>query len=198
MGEGYAILQRLKLESGRYRVIEKYVGVKRIENRFQLVDQIDLNPSEKDHNEANIMQIREMGGDIFSINDFTVIARKSCQGLALDQYVKAVKKLESTRNIVNFLKIMYSSCAEIKKTHQSRILHRDLKPSDILVNENLSVIISGFEPQAKKLEGESDTTEDEYVGAIFPIYQIMLQHKKDQGNSKLFRYGFETDVETLR
>ena len=93
------------------------------------------------HNE-NIVKYFES----FTDNEYFYIVMEYCQGLDLKKYINKYKKEKGNKrmdpNII--YKYIIDICKGLKEIHSNNIIHRDIKPDNLLITENNKIKICDF------------------------------------------------------
>ncbi|EGZ09371.1 hypothetical protein PHYSODRAFT_383480, partial [Phytophthora sojae] len=100
-----------------------------------------------------------------------------CGGMLLSKNKKGVKAQEAR-------KIIYQLCKALEYCHSNRIIHRDVKPDNILIDENGDIKLCDF-GVARTVQFEGDPLTD-YVSTRW--------YRPPEQELRSDRYSFDTDV----
>ena len=129
----------------------------------------------------NIAIIYDMGHE----NEQPFLAMEFITGQSLKQYIKS-----GSANIPIIVKIMSKICDAVHYAHLQGVVHRDLKPGNVLLDVNLEPKVLDF-GLAKSLEGQSDLSQD---GQILGTIKYM---SPEQANGDLEKIDAVSDVYSL-
>ena len=116
----------------------------------------------------NIVQIYAMGHD--EERDLHYIAMEYARGWPLDVMIKHRKRLSLRRALL----VIRQAAAALDEAHRKNIIHRDIKPNNILVKKDGSVKVLDF-GLAKALDGSADLTA-EHMQLGTPAYMAPDQY----------------------
>ena len=94
---------------------------------------------------------------------------------SLENFIGNFKKKGIPIPIVNIKKIMKQLLEGLKFVHSKKICHRDLKPDNILMDENLEVKLCDF-GSSKKLDGKSKQNIPHVVSRYYRAPELLLCH----------------------
>jgi serine/threonine protein kinase len=97
----------------------------------------------------NIVQIHEW----FEENNTGYIVMQLVKGKSLDQILKTEKRLSEAKIKIYFIKIAQT----LKIVHQHRLLHRDIKPDNIIINEQDEPILIDFGNAKEYIAGKTQS-----------------------------------------
>ena len=84
--------------------------------------------------------------DSFIDNKYFYIVMEYCQGLDLKKYINKYKKVKGNEKInPNIIyKFIIDICKGLKEIHKKNVIHKDIKPENLLITENNKIKICGF------------------------------------------------------
>ncbi|MFQ5607725.1 MAG: serine/threonine-protein kinase, partial [Candidatus Zixiibacteriota bacterium] len=127
----------------------------------------------------NIVVIYDFGSE----GDVQYIAMEFLEGRTLEEMIK--KKVNFNYKIV--AKMIYQICSALQYAHDQSIVHRDVKPANIMVLPDYSVKVMDF--GIARVESTSMTKTGVAMGTPNYISPEQLQGKKIDGRSDLFSLG---------
>ena len=143
-------------------------------------------------NEANILSKLSSENivkyyDSFLDNDSFNIIMEYCDGLDLRKFINEHKRKNVLieRNII--LHIISGICKGLKVIHNSKLIHRDLKPDNIFLTADLTVKIGDF-GLSKELNNSKDYAVSE-VGTLFYMAPEILNGKKYNNKVDMWALG---------
>lgn len=147
LGKRYELIEKVGaggmaiVYKGRCHLLNRYVGVKIL--RPELVEDANFVERFKRESQAaaslshhNIVNVYDVGQEG---NIYYIVMEYIC-GDTLKEYVKEKGKLESDEAI----KIALQIAAALEHAHRNGIVHRDIKPQNILIGQDGSVKVADF------------------------------------------------------
>ena len=143
-------------------------------------------------NEANILSklrsenIVKYYGSFLDNDSFNIIM-EYCDGLDLRKFINEHKRKNVLieRNII--LHIISGICKGLKVIHNSKLIHRDLKPDNIFLTADLTVKIGDF-GLSKELNNSKDYANSE-VGTLFYMAPEIVNGKKYNNKVDMWALG---------
>ncbi|HUT34205.1 MAG TPA: protein kinase [Planctomycetota bacterium] len=130
-------------------------------------------------NHPNIIEIYTVGQQ----GNLQYIAMELVEGENLSQIVRREKRLDPARA----LGYMKQTCAALAKAHATGIVHRDIKPMNILVSRDGTAKVADF-GLAKRMEGDlAATVEGQITGTV--LYMSPEVAGGEQGNARSDLYS---------
>jgi serine/threonine protein kinase len=124
----------------------------------------------------NIYKIYEIG----EVGGFYVILSKYITGQSFGKFMKHLQKRE------HFIKVLYGILNGLAFLHETCIQHVDIKPSNIIVDENMNSVLIDFD-LAKNISDEY--INDKYIMGTFPYIPRETFDKK--------KYYLKSDIWSL-
>ena len=130
----------------------------------------------------NILRIHDLG----EVNGMKFITMAYVEGQDLHQIIKANPKLPLER----VLKFAAQLAGALAAAHAEDVVHRDLKPQNILVDKNDQVYISDFGLAKSFAEGAVGMTQTgAFLGTPRYMSPEQVEGKATDGRSDLYAYG---------
>lgn len=123
------------------RVLNRYVAVKVLKREFR-EDEMFVQKfrteaqSAAGLSHANIVNVYDVGED----NGLYYIVMELVEGITLKDYIKKKGKLNAKETI----SIAIQVCSGIEAAHNSKIIHRDIKPQNIIISKEGKVKVTDF------------------------------------------------------
>lgn len=118
----------------------------------------------------NIVQIHEW----FEENNTGYIVMQLVKGKSLDQILKTEKRLSEAKIKIYFIKIAQT----LKIVHQHRLLHRDIKPDNIIINEQDEPILIDFGNAKEYIAGKTQSMSAIATLEYAPLEQLTSYAKR--------------------
>ncbi len=132
-------------------------------------------------NHPNIIEIYTVGQE----GDLQYIAMELVEGENLSQIVRREGRLDPARA----LGYMKQTCAALAKAHATGIVHRDIKPMNILVAADGTVKVADF-GLAKRMEGDlAATVEGQITGTVLYMSPEVAGGEQGDARSDLYSLG---------
>jgi serine/threonine protein kinase len=159
----YKILETL----GNEAMCIKYKVLNITNNEIYAIKQIPLN-DDKDleilKNEATILSSIQNENivkyyDYFNENNYFNIVMEYCQGLDLKKYINKFKEEDKRIDRNSIYKYIIDICKGLKEIHSKNIIHKNIKPENLILTENNKIKICDFGID-KQLNYHTKTPED--------------------------------------
>ncbi len=115
----------------------------------------------------NIVQIY----DASITSKFPYLVMEYIQGKDLRQFIQEYSRKQSRISLTASLRIIYSVGLALAFAHQNKLIHRDVKPSNILLEDSGRVVLTDF--GLSKMIGEPTTSEIEGTPAYIAPEQAL-------------------------
>ncbi|MFA7672666.1 MAG: Stk1 family PASTA domain-containing Ser/Thr kinase [Clostridia bacterium] len=149
----------------RDKVLNRIVAVKTLKDEFaQDKDFIKrfkdeaLSVAKLSH--ENIVNVYDVGYD----NSLNYIVMECIEGTTLSSYMETTGPLE----IKEVIEISVQICAALEHAHSNGIIHRDIKPQNILISKNGKIKVTDF-GIAKAINTQTLTTDNKAFGSVHYI-----------------------------
>lgn len=149
----------------RDKVLNRIVAVKTLKDEFaQDKDFIKrfkdeaLSVAKLSH--ENIVNVYDVGYD----NNLNYIVMECIEGTTLSSYMEMTGPLE----IKEVIEISVQICAALEHAHSNGIIHRDIKPQNILISKNGKIKVTDF-GIAKVINTQTLTTDNKAFGSVHYI-----------------------------
>uniref|UniRef100_A0A8C2GWA2 Protein kinase containing Z-DNA binding domains n=1 Tax=Cyprinus carpio TaxID=7962 RepID=A0A8C2GWA2_CYPCA len=113
---------------------------------------------------------------------YLFIQMEFCEGGTLTDWIKARNQMEKQRSIVEIHKIFYEIITGVEYIHAEKLIHRDLKPDNILFGADGKVKIGDFGLVAAQTDQNGDPIERSNRGT--PTYMSPEQKSKKNYDEK--------------
>ncbi|KTF92007.1 hypothetical protein cypCar_00042977 [Cyprinus carpio] len=126
-----------------------------------------------------------LGMESLSVTDsrtYLFIQMEFCEGGTLTDWIKARNQMEKQRSIVEIHKIFYEIITGVEYIHAEKLIHRDLKPDNILFGADGKVKIGDFGLVAAQTDQNGDPIERSNRGT--PTYMSPEQENKKTYDEK--------------
>uniref|UniRef100_A0A8C2BMC1 Protein kinase containing Z-DNA binding domains n=1 Tax=Cyprinus carpio TaxID=7962 RepID=A0A8C2BMC1_CYPCA len=117
-----------------------------------------------------------------SSRTYLFIQMEFCEGGTLTDWIKARNQMEKQRSIVEIHKIFYEIITGVEYIHAEKLIHRDLKPDNILFGADGKVKIGDFGLVAAQTDQNGDPIERSNRGT--PTYMSPEQKSKKNYDEK--------------
>uniref|UniRef100_A0A8C1YAF9 Protein kinase containing Z-DNA binding domains n=1 Tax=Cyprinus carpio TaxID=7962 RepID=A0A8C1YAF9_CYPCA len=117
-----------------------------------------------------------------SSRTYLFIQMEFCEGGTLTDWIKARNQMEKQRSIVEIHKIFYEIITGVEYIHAEKLIHRDLKPDNILFGADGKVKIGDFGLVAAQTDQNGDPIERSNRGT--PTYMSPEQKNKKNYDEK--------------
>ncbi|MBM4034678.1 MAG: hypothetical protein FJ291_23285 [Planctomycetes bacterium] len=132
-------------------------------------------------NHPNIIEIYTVGQQ----ENLHYIAMELVEGESLSQLVRRERRLDPARA----LGFMKQTCSALAKAHAAGIVHRDIKPMNILVTGDGTVKVADF-GLAKRMEGDlAITVEGQIAGTVLYMSPEVASGESGDQRSDLYSLG---------
>ncbi len=168
LGNRYEILSEIgsggmaKVYKAKCRYLQRIVAIKVLKDEFredsEFLKRFDTEAqAAASLTHPNIVQIYDVGRD----NNRYYIVMEYVEGITLKEYITERQSLE-WREAIN---ISIQICSALAKAHSRHIIHRDIKPHNIMMNSDGVPKVADF-GIARSVSSETATTKLDTVGSV--------------------------------
>lgn len=129
---------------------------------------------------SNIVSIFDVGAD----NDKHYIVMEYVDGITLKEYIVQKGRLDYREA----LDIAYQIADALQAAHEKNIVHRDIKPHNILVTEDRNIKVTDF-GIARSGTGNTLSTDDDILGSVHYISPEQAKGETVDNRSDLYSLG---------
>lgn len=132
-------------------------------------------------NHPNIIKVFKYGSN----NNLHYILMEYANGRALSYYIKRKKRF-SINGVEN---IMLMVCSSLSLSHKKKIIHRDIKPQNIIIDGRSNIKITDF--GIAKVYGMSNLTlrDENVMGTVFYMSPEQIQGEKIDSRTDIYSLG---------
>lgn len=122
--------RRLVIKRLRSDLLDRYKGSPKLGYLKRVLHQEAITTANLEH--PNIIPIHDFGKDS---QDAPLIAMKQVKGLPWSELIKQDESLDSNEYYLKHISILLNVCNAINFAHSKGVIHRDLKPSQVMIGE---------------------------------------------------------------
>jgi serine/threonine-protein kinase len=171
LAEDSILNRKVAIKAIRIPTGEKETTIKSFEREVHNLTQLSHN------NIVNVFDVTENDENFFLVMEYI-------QGLTLSEYIKQHKPLD-VQTVLNFTKQIIDG---IKHAHDNQIVHRDIKPQNILVDENLTLKILDF-GIAKALSETTMTQTNHVLGTVQYLSPEQARGESTDNGTDIYSIG---------
>lgn len=171
LAEDSILNRKVAIKAIRIPAGEKETTIKSFEREVHNLTQLSHN------NIVNVFDVTENDENFFLVMEYI-------QGLTLSEYIKQHKPLD-VQTVLNFTKQIIDG---IKHAHDNQIVHRDIKPQNILVDENQTLKILDF-GIAKALSETTMTQTNHVLGTVQYLSPEQARGESTDNGTDIYSIG---------